>query len=242
MTSFTAACRRVRPSRVTIAVNAAATRARVGPSPAVQAAASGRQARGVADALGRGDELAQTFGRRALEGIAQVDAGQPAAAGGERVVGGAQGQRPPGAFGVGAGGPLAMAERQHELVQRGEAALRPGLADQPLHRERIAARIGGDRFDLRGACHTGRAGAVLDGAPDPRVRVVAEPRAQRVGRAGAGIGQRVDDRQPRRLGRRRVEAGRHQRVERARRHVRILGHEMRPHGGDRGGRDGRVAG
>ena len=134
-----------------------------------------RQARGVADGFRRGHELAETLGRRALEGVAQVEPGEPAAAGGERVVGGAQGQRPAGAFGVGAGGPLAMAQREDELVQRGQAALRPRLADQPLHGERIAAGIGGHRFDLRGAGDASRAGDVLDGTADPRVRVVAEP-------------------------------------------------------------------
>ena len=85
-----------------MAVNASSTRDRLGPSPPVHAAASGARQVRVADRLRSGHELAEALGRRALEGVLQVEEREPAAARRERMVRGAQGQAPAGALGVGA--------------------------------------------------------------------------------------------------------------------------------------------
>ena len=135
-----------------------------------------------------------------------------------------------------------MAQRQHQLVQRRQAPLRARLADQALHGQRIAAGIGRDRFDLRAAADALRTRGVVERAADARVRVVVQPGSERIDCGGAGIGQRVNDCQPRRLGARRVQARRYQCVQRARGGVGIVGDEMRPDRGHRGGGDGRIRG
>ena len=150
------------------------------------------EAGGVADRCGRGDQLAEAFGGRTLEGIAQVEAPQPAAAGSQRVMRCSEGHRPAGALGVAGSRALAVSDRQHELMQRRQAALRADFAEEALYREGVVARIGGDRFDLTRTGDAGRTGRIADGAADAVARIVVQPRLQRLRRAAAGVAKGVE--------------------------------------------------
>ena len=104
------------------------------------------------------------------------------------------------------------------------------------------AWVGGDRLDLPRTGDAGRTSGFADGAADAGARIVVQPRLQRLRRPAAGVAEGVDGGQPRPFGALRIEAGRHQRIEGARRHVGVFGAEMGPHRGDSGGRDGRIRG
>ena len=182
------------------------------------------EAAGVADGFGGGDQLAEPLRRRPLERVAQVEPGEPAAAGGQRVVRRAEGERPAGALGVGGGRALAMrrAPAPAGAAPPGRRARRPRRsaaappADRGRGRRRAlrSARGAGDvRPDRRPSATARRMRAfgssrsrACDGGrrAAPPASATASMAASRAASARSG-----------------VEAGGDQGVEGARRQVRI---------------------